>query len=73
MKEMAETSLDYAKTPQKYNLNEYVKAFQKLNTLFQDQKTKYAENLTTFTDLFGSKDAKAEKKEYVAVWVHVKL
>ncbi len=51
-----------SKNPSRIWSKRVCKSYQKFNSLFQDQKTKYAEKLIAFADLFGSNDVKLKKR-----------
>lgn len=53
--------LDYTKTLPAYEREKVCKAFQEINSLYQDQKTKHAEIHITFVDPIRPKDSKLKK------------
>lgn len=61
VEESAVTSLDYAKALPAHEREEYAKAFQEFNSLFQNRRTKHAEVPTTFVDPIRPKDVKLKK------------
>lgn len=65
LEESVIASLDYAKTPV-HEREEYAKAFQEFNAVFQARKARQALVLTTSVDLIRPKDIR-QKKESVAV------
>lgn len=61
LEEAAVTSLDYAKTLPANEREEYAKAFQEFNSLFQNRRARHAEIPTTFVDPIRPKDVKLKK------------
>ena len=61
LEEAAVTSLDHAKILPVNKQEEYAKAFQEFNSLFQDRRARYAEIPTTFVDPIRPKDVKLKK------------
>ena len=64
VKESVVMSFDYAKTLPVYEWEEYVKVFQKFNSLFQNWRTKHVKVPTTFVDPIRPQDVKFKKGKH---------